>query len=147
ACRVDGRRACGRALDVALAQPGASQYPGLAAGPRYLMTFDAPAGAVAFGRGFAARDDVPALVESGLVAELSGYLALGLVDSARAAAPALRGLGGAGLIVLPAELDAALLLLDPRQVAGPARRADVARGLVAHTRSDVSTAATRRRAA
>src|SRR5437763_1426606 len=134
-CRFDGSVACGRALDVALAQTGASQYPDLAAGPRYLMTFDAPAGAVAFGRRFAARDDAPALVESGLVAELSGYLALGLVDSARAAARALHGLGGAELTVLPAELDAALLLLDPRQVAGPARWADIARGLVAHTSS------------
>ena len=146
-CRFDGSIACGRALDAALAQAGATQYPDLAAGPRYLMTFDAPAGAVAFGRRFAARDDAPALVESGLVSELSGYLALGLVDSARAAAQALRGLGRAELTVLPAELDAALLLLDPRQVSGPARWADVARGLVAHTRSGVSTAATRRRAA
>src|SRR5205807_9727444 len=55
-CRFDGSIACGRALDVALAQNGASQYPDLAAGPRYLMTFDAPAGAVAFGRRFAAWD-------------------------------------------------------------------------------------------
>src|SRR6266487_6060055 len=89
--RVTGVQTC--ALPISLAQTGASQYPDLAAGPRYLMTFDAPAGAVAFGRRFAARDDAPALVESGLVAELSGYLALGLVDSARAAAQALHGLG------------------------------------------------------
>src|SRR5207248_2897313 len=84
-CRFDGSVACGRALDVALAQTGASQYPDLAAGPRYLMTFDAPAGAVAFGRRFAARDDAPAPVQSGLVAALSGHLGLGRVDWGRAA--------------------------------------------------------------
>ncbi len=146
-CRFEGSDACGRTLDIALSQTGAGQYPDLAAGPRYLMTFDAPAGAVAFGRRFAARDDAPALVESGLVAELSGYLALGMVDSARAAAQALRGLGRVELRLLPAELDGALLLLDPGQVDASGRWADIARGLVAHAHSGVSTRATRRRAA
>jgi Protein kinase domain len=152
-CRFDGDVACGRVLDQALAQVGASQYPDLAAGPRYLMTFDAPAGAVQFGRRFAARDDAPALAQSGLVALLSGYLALGLVDSSRAAARALRGLGRAELTVLPAELDGALLLLDPPHpsdpslVDAPARWAEIARGLVAHAHSGASTAASRRRAA
>ncbi len=146
-CRFEGNVACGRLLDIALAQVGASRYPDFAAGPRYLMTFDAPAGAVQFGRRFASRDDAPALVESGLVAELSGNLALGRVDSARAAARALHGLGRPELTVLPAELDGALLLLDPPELDNPAQWADIARGLVAHAGSRVSSTATRRRAA
>jgi Protein kinase domain len=146
-CRFDGGVACGRALDIAIAQPGATQYPDFAAGPRYLMTFDAPAGAVQFGQRFAARAEAPALVESGLVAEVSGFLALGLVDSARAAARALRGIGRAELTVLPAELDGALLLLDPPEVDAPARWAEVARDLLAHVGSRVSSGASRRRAA
>ncbi|HVH09023.1 MAG TPA: serine/threonine-protein kinase [Gemmatimonadales bacterium] len=146
-CRFDGSDACGRALDEALAQIGASQYPDLGAGPRYMMTFDAPAGAVLFGRRFAARDDEPALVESGLVAKLSGDLALGLTDSARAAAQALRGFGRAELTVLPAELDGALLLLDPAHAEETAQWTGIAGGLVAHIHSRASTTATRRRAA
>ena len=146
-CRFEGSVACERALDSALQQAGASQYPDFAAGPRYLMTFDAPAGAVLFGRRFAARDDAPALVESGLVAELSGDLALGLVDSARAAARTLRGLERPELTVLPAELDGALLLLDPPEHEAPARWAQIGRDLVAHADSRVSSAASRRRAA
>jgi len=111
------------------------------------MTFDAPGGAVDFGRRFAAQTDAPALVESGLVAEMSGYLALGLPDSARLAAQALHGLGRPELTVLPAELAGVRLLLDPPHGDGRSPAAAVTRGLVAHTRSSVSTAATRRRAA
>ncbi|HYU27625.1 MAG TPA: serine/threonine-protein kinase [Gemmatimonadales bacterium] len=146
-CRFDGGARCGQALDAALAQMGALQYPDLAAGPRYLLTFDAPAGAVDFGRRFAAQTDAPALVESGLVAEMSGYLALGLPDSARAAARALHGLGRPELTVLPAELAGALVLLDPSHGDGRSQGEEISRGLVAHTRSSVSTTATRRRAA
>jgi len=111
------------------------------------MTFDAPDGAVDFGRRFAAQTDAPALVESGLVAELSGYLALGLPDSARLAAHALHGLGRPELTVLPAELAGVLLLLDPPQGDVRSQMEEITRGLVAHTHSSVSTAATRRRAA
>jgi len=146
-CRFEGRSRCRDALDVALARAGARQYPDLAAGPRYLMTFDAPDGAVDFGRRFAAQTDAPALVESGLVAELSGYLALGLPDSARLAAQALHGLGRPELTVLPAELAGVLLLLDPPQGDVRSQMEEITRGLVAHTHSSVSTAATRWRAA
>src|SRR6267142_659258 len=145
-CRFEGRSRCRDALDVALARAGARQYPDLAAGPRYLMTFDAPDGAVDFGRRFAAQTDAPALVESGLVAELSGYLALGLPDSARLAAQALHGLGRPELTVLPAELAGVLLLLDPPRGDVRSQMEEITRGLVAHTHSSVSTAATRRRA-
>src|SRR5206468_3322736 len=153
ACRFDGSTACEHALDVALGEVGAGQYPDLGAGPRYLMTFDAPGGAVRFGRRFAARDDAPALAKSGLVAQLSGFLALGQVDSARAASRALHGFQQADLDVLSAELDGALLLLDPEGEAegrgedGAAQWALTQRALAMHTRSGASVPATRRRAA
>ena len=145
-CRFHPRSRCGNAIDGALSQAGALDYPDLGAGPRYLMTFDAPAGAVEFGARFA-KSGAPALVESGLVAEMVGYLALGMIDSARAAAASLRGIARPELTLLPAELEGALLLVDP-----PARdisqlTSAISRDLAAHTRSSVSTAASRRRAA
>lgn len=145
ACRFHPRSHCDRALDEVL--PGAGQYPDLAAGPRYLMTFDAPYGTVEFGRRLAAQTNAPAFVESGLVGQMSGYLALGLIDSARVAARALRGIGRPELTVLPAELSGVLLLLDPPDGDVSRQVAEISRDLVAHTRSSVSTAATRRRAA
>lgn len=148
ACRFDGTVVCRRTLDRVL--PAAGDYPDLAAGPRYLMTFDAPRGAVEFGARFAKQGDQPALQTSGLVAEVSGYVALGRVDSARAAARALRDRGAsAALDVFAGELDGALLLLDPPPDAGAARArwADVATALTDHVRSRVSTDTTRRRAA
>jgi hypothetical protein len=147
ACRFESRSACQHAIDEGLGQVGAAQYPDLAAGPRYLMTFDAPTGAVDFGRRFEAKSDAPELVKSGLVAEMSGYLALGLPDSALRAAQSLRGLDSPELTVLPAELAAALSLLDPLQPIERSQWATIVGGLVAHTRSSVSTAATRQRAA
>jgi protein kinase-like protein len=146
-CRFESRSACQQAIDAALGQVGAAQYPDLAAGPRYLMTFDAPTGAVDFGRRFEAKGDAPGLAESGLVAEMSGYLALGLPDSALRAAQSLRGFGGPELTVLPAELAAALSLLDPLQPIERSQWGTIVDGLIAHTRSSVSTAPTRRRAA
>lgn len=147
ACRFDGHTACDQALDVAIGATGASQYPDFGAGPRYMMTFDAPAGAVLFGRRFATLDDAPALVKSGRVAELSGFLELGCIDSARAAARALHGFQRPELDVLPAELDGALLLLDPPGGHQAARWAEIDRALRAHARSGASVRATQRRAA
>src|SRR5207245_1882297 len=118
----------------------------LAAGPRYLMTFDAPWGAIEFGRRFAALRDQPELARSGLVAQVSGYVALGLADSARAAARELRG-GGPGLNVFAPDLGGALLLVDADCAEGDARWAELSRALAEHARSRASTDATRRRAA
>jgi hypothetical protein len=146
-CRFESRSACQHAIDAALKRAGAAQYPDLAAGPRYLMTLDAPTGAVDFGRRFEAMSETPELVESGLVSEMSGYLSLGLPDSALRAAQSLRGLGRPELTVLPAELAAGLSLLDPLPATDRSHLAMMIGGLVAHTRSSVSTAATRRRAA
>src|SRR3989449_197010 len=136
ACRFDGSAACRHALDQTL--PGAGSYPDLAAGPRYLMTFDAPWGAIEFGRRFAALRDQPELARSGLVAQVSGYVALGLADSARAAARELRG-GGPELNVFAPELDGALLLVDADCAEGDARWAELSRTLAEHARSRAST--------
>ncbi len=145
-CRFDGSVACRRVLDDAL--PSAGGYPDLAAGPRYLMTFDAPAGAIEFGRRFAALGDQPALAQSGLVAEVSASLALGLVDSARAAARELRArFRRPELDVFGPELAGVLLLADPDSVDRGTRVREVSRSLAGHARSRASTAATRRRAA
>ena len=148
ACRFADRVACRRALDQVL--PAAGNYPDLAAGPRYLMSFDAPQGAVEFGRRFAALGDQPVLEHSGLVAQVAGYLALGLVDSARGAARALRDRARSPTFdVFASELDGALLLLDP--AADPTtvrdRWAGVSAALAAHIRSRASSDSTRRRGA
>jgi len=145
ACRFDGVVACRRTLDQVL--PAGGDYPDLAAGPRYLMTFDAPRGAIEFGRRFAAESDQPTLEQSGLIAQVSGYLALGLVDSARIAARALRDRRRAELDVFAPELDGVLLLVDSGPGETRMRWAEVGRALAAHVRSRASTAATRRRAA
>ena len=92
----------------------------------------------------------PTLQRSGLIAEVSGYLAFGLADSARAAARALRDRSrSATLDLFASELDGALLLLDPAPDPGAARSgwADVRRALAQHVRSRMSTDTTRRRAA
>ena len=147
-CRFDGSAACQRGIDDALGQADVAQYPDLAAGPRYLMSFDAPRGAILFGQRFAASGDQPdVLVRSGLIAQLSGYLALGLLDSARAAARELKQRFRAPeLQVLPAELDGAVLLLDPDSVDLHGRLADTEGSLTSHARSGSSSVASRRRA-
>src|SRR5439155_1141011 len=99
-----------------------------------------------FGRRFAALRDQPELARSGLIAQVSGYFALGLADSARAAARELRG-GGPELNVFAPELDGALLLVDADCAEGDARWAELSRALAEHARSRASTDATRRRAA
>ena len=148
-CRFDGSAACRRAIDEALGQADVQTYPDLAAGPRYLMSFEAPRGAILFGQRFATTGDQPdALVRSGLMAQLSGYLALGRLDSARAAARKLKERFRAPeLQVLPAELDAAVLLLDPDPLDPRGRWADIAGLLASHARSGSGNVASRRRAA
>ena len=146
-CRFESDSVCNDAIATAVAGADPIKYPDLAAAPRYMMTFDAPRAAITLGGRFAARTDAPALVESGLVAEVSGYLALGMPDSARATANLLHGLGRPELNVLPAELDGALVLLDPQPREAAARWAGINRELATHTRSAASTAETRRRAA
>ena len=142
-CRFDGSAACRRISDDVL--PQAAGYPDLAAGPRYLMTFDAPRGAVVLGLRFADRDDGSDVARSGLVALVDGYLALGLADSARSAARQLRGAPELDLFAL--ELDAALLLLDPDSTESRARWDGVRGALAGHAHSRATTPESRRRAA
>lgn len=148
-CRFHESAACRRAIEDALGPADVAQYPDLAAGPRYLMSFDAPRGAILFGQRFAASGDQPdVLVRSGLIAQLSGYLALGLLDSARAAARDLKGRFRAPeLQVLAAELDGAVLLLDPDSVDLHDRLAEIEGSLASHARSSSGSVASRRRAA
>lgn len=100
-----------RVLDSALVGAGIQRFPGLAAGPRYLATFDAPIGAVVMGRLFAASPD-RGLQRSGLVAAAFGLVSLGQLAAARAELTRLRDrFDVAELRLLEPELHGVLLLL------------------------------------
>jgi tRNA A-37 threonylcarbamoyl transferase component Bud32/tetratricopeptide (TPR) repeat protein len=95
-----------------LRDPRVGQFPSLAAGARYLMTCDTPAGSVWLGEAFqrVGRAD---LEGPGLLAQMYGYLALGKPAAARAAGARMRSLGAEpALELFLAELPAALLLAD-----------------------------------
>jgi hypothetical protein len=97
----------------ALAHPGIAGYRDLAAGASYMISFDAPAGAVWLGERFALWRERPELRVPGLVAQVMGLTALGLTDSALALAARLRDAGaGTEYPLLAAELRGALLLFD-----------------------------------
>ncbi len=131
----------------ALADPGIASVPDVAAGPRYLLTFDAPRGAVEMGREFGARRDRPELVRSGLVAATFGYVALGRPDSALAAAAALADrVGDPDAALLAPELAAVLRLAD-RDTTGPPGDSAVRAGLALAARARFASAAARRGAA
>jgi hypothetical protein len=137
-----------RVLDSALVGRGIQQFPGLAAGPRYLATFDAPIGAVVMGRLFAASPD-RGLQRSGLVAAAFGLVALGQVAAARAELARLRDrFDAAELRLLEPELDGALLLLGLETADPVGEWSRVAETLSrdAGTRSTTSAAARRRAA-
>lgn len=102
-----------RVTEAVLRHPAIRSFPELAAGPRYLPTFEVPRGAVAMGRMFVENGERPDLAPSGLIAQLFGYLALGRPDSARVSARRLRDRAPDPETALFAtELDGALLLLD-----------------------------------
>jgi hypothetical protein len=95
-----------------LADPSILGIPDLGAGPRYMMTCDAPRGAVWMGEAFQhlGRADLEA---AGLSAEVYGYLALGRPDSAQRAVARLRSVATAPAAELAlAELPVALLIAD-----------------------------------
>jgi tRNA A-37 threonylcarbamoyl transferase component Bud32 len=95
-----------------LHDPAVAQFPNLGAGARYMMTCDAPRGAVEIGEAFqhVGRAD---LEVPGLLAEVYGYIALGRLDSALAAGARLRSRSADPAVELfLAELPAALLLSD-----------------------------------
>jgi tRNA A-37 threonylcarbamoyl transferase component Bud32 len=95
-----------------LHDPRVSQIEYLSAGARYMMSCDAPRGAVDVGEAFQhlGRADLEA---PGLLAEVYGYLALGREDSALAAAVRLRSeTADPSVELFVAELKPALLVAD-----------------------------------
>jgi hypothetical protein len=115
--------AAARKSEQILAQPGIAGYRDLAAGASYMISFDAPAGAVAVGERFASWRERPELKVPGLVAQMMGLTALGLTDSALVVAAHLRDAGaGPEYALLAAELHGALLLFD--SATAPAVRAE-----------------------
>jgi hypothetical protein len=95
-----------------LHEPAVEQLRDLGAGARYLMSCDAPRGAVELGEAFQhiGRADLEA---PGLQAEVYGYISLGRHDSALAAGARLRSRSTNPAVQLfLAELPAALLLAD-----------------------------------
>lgn len=105
--------AAARVSEQILAQPGIAGYPDLRAGAPYMISFDAPAGAVWLGERFAGWRERPDIKVSGLVAQMMGLTALGLTDSALAVAARLRDSGAdPEYALLAAELQGALLLFD-----------------------------------
>ncbi len=119
--------------DALLRSPDVAGYSDLGAGARYQLTFDAPRGAVYIGSRFE-KLGRPDLETRGLLAELYGFIALGRLDSARAAAARLAARSSEPEIeIFLAELPAALAargLRDRRGRAARAARGDPrARGL------------------
>src|SRR5438876_7557722 len=78
AWRFHGTAEARRVMQGTLGQPEIAGYPELAAGPRYLMTFDVPRGAIELGANFAALPNRGELARSGLLAQVVGYVALGM---------------------------------------------------------------------
>jgi hypothetical protein len=132
--------------DFMLHQPLIDHFTDLRYGGNYLLVFDAPQSVVWLGRRFAAWTAKPELRTAGIVAQIVGYRALGLEDSARAATTLLRGESANPENTLAAsEFDALPALLDSTQaVAGwPALAASL--GTIART--DAATPLERGRAA
>jgi hypothetical protein len=70
-------------IEEALRQPEMLAASDLAAGPRMMLMFDAPQGAVWVGGRFARMGELPDVAKSGLLAQALGYVTLGAPDSAR----------------------------------------------------------------
>jgi hypothetical protein len=114
----------------------------LGAGPRLLPSFDAPRGAVAFGR-LLEEDGSRDLERSGLIAEVLGWVALGDPDRARERARRLVNLSAEPEVALfAAELDASLALLE-----GATPGPDALRALRTWTTAGAAPEPIRRRAA
>jgi tRNA A-37 threonylcarbamoyl transferase component Bud32 len=110
--RFDAPADAGKQTLTMLHDPAVEQLRDLGAGARYLMSCDAPRGAVTLGEAFqhVGRPDLEA---PGLQAEVYGYIALGREDSALAAGVALRSRStNPSVQLFLAELPAALLLAD-----------------------------------
>lgn len=112
-----GDPAAAALTDQVLADSGLVRHPITAAGGRFMLTAEAPQGAVALGRRLAAWEDRPEAHRSGLLAMLHGFAVLGRLDSVLAVGERLRSSDrdpATGLYA--AELAAALVLFDPDSV-------------------------------
>ena len=111
-------------------------YANLGAGARYQLTFDAPRGAVYIGERFE-KLGRPDLETPGLLAQIYGFVALGQMDSARAAAARLVAHSSEpGVELFLAELPVALLIADSATAPDIRRQwAAVTRDLDADTRT------------
>jgi hypothetical protein len=148
AFRFQDSTAARRVLDSVLVAEGIQRFPQLAAGPRYLPSFDASVGAVAMGELFEASGD-RVLQRSGLVAATFGLVSLGQLASARAELGRLRDRFDAPELGLTErELDGALLILGFETAASPSEWSRVAEALArdADPRSTLSEVARRRAA-
>lgn len=97
----------------ALQIPEVAAFPFLAAGPRLMLTFEAPEASVGMGRIFARRRTV-ADIRSGALAQVFGHLVLGQTDSALHYARMLQSrVPGVEADLFAAQLAGALALLDP----------------------------------
>src|SRR3989442_5159336 len=128
----------------ALGSKTIQEFPGLAAGPRYIATFDAPTGAVEMGDLFAASPD-RVLQRSGLIAGAMGRVSLGQLDAARADLSRMRD--GAELQLMEPELDGVLRLFGFEAADDAGDWPRIARALARETESPFTAAGIRRRAA
>ena len=146
--RFDPPAEAAQYADALLHSPAVGAFARLAAGARYQLTFDAPAGAVWLGARFE-RLGRPDLVVPGLLAQVYGWEALGRPDSAAAAAARVRGASSEPDVELfLAQLPVALLLAD--SAPAEAERAAwprAARALVASAGAGTLDPFVRRRAA
>jgi len=124
------------------ADPTVRDYRDFGAGPRLLLSFDAPRGAIALGRAMAA-DSSGDLNRSGLIAEVLGLVATGEVEGAReTAARLVEASPEPGIALFVIELDGALALLD----SGAISPAAAARQLRPYTMRDAAPEQLRQRA-
>lgn len=145
----------------ALGERSVRSNPDAAGGARLLMMLDAPKGAVELGGMLARMTSDPAAVNGGLLGQLTGYAALGQLDSLRATGERLRRQGDEKNAFLALELEVVLRCFDPEPAlcADPSlsealrlrqdssalgRRAAWARGLLAALSHDSASLATAR---
>lgn len=125
AYRFGEARAANRALQQALADPEIARDPTfLPAGPRLFPSFDAPAGAVQAGETFANISGRPDLRRTGLIAQLFGFFAMGMMDAARERARVFQRdyPGEEGFSLFAAQLEAVNSMFDSVGATGDVER-------------------------
>jgi hypothetical protein len=111
AYRFLGDEAGGDTAAMVLDIPGIEQLPQVVVSARWMPSFDAPNGAIGFGRIFVDRAQNNSIWElAGLTGQMFGHVAMGQLDSARARA---RDIRLDDFRLFAAQLDAFLLMFDP----------------------------------